>query len=112
MGWNIVEITITVPNTAAAGVEVNNTNKKVNFENCAPFTDCITETNNAQVYYAQKIDLVMPMYNLIEYSDAYLKTSGSLWHGYRDEPALNPNAKIIISLLITIIVLHSNLNSK
>ena len=97
---------------AAAGVEVNNTNKKVNFENCAPFTDCITETNNAQVYYAQKVDLVMPMYNLIEYSDAYLKTSRSLWHGYRDEPALNPNAKIIIFLLITIIVLHSNLNSK
>ena len=54
----------------------------------------------------------MPMYNLIEYSDAYLKTSGSLWHGYRDEPALNPNAKIIIFLLITIIVLHSNLNRK
>ena len=76
------------------------------------FSDCVTEINNTQVGDAQKIDVVMPTYNLIEYSDAYLKTSGSLWHGYRDEPALNPNAKIIIFLLITIIVLHSNLNSK
>ena len=37
----------------------------------------------------KKIDVVMPMYNLIEYSDAYLKTSGSLWQYYRDEPTLN-----------------------
>ena len=37
----------------------------------------------------------MPMYNLIEYSDAYSKTSGSLWQYYRDEPALNANGRII-----------------
>ena len=36
----------------------------------------------------RKIDIVMPMYNLIEYSDAYLKTSESLWQYFRDEPAL------------------------
>ena len=35
------------------------------------------------------------MYNLIEYSDAYSKTSGSLWQYYRDEPVLNPNGKNI-----------------
>ena len=58
--------TITVPNTAAAGAAVNNTNKKVIFKNCAPFTDCITEKNNTQVDDAQKIDEVMPIYNLIE----------------------------------------------
>ena len=54
---------------------VNNTNKNVIFKNCAPFTDCITETNNTQVYVAQKNDIVMPTYDLIEYSDAYSKTS-------------------------------------
>ena len=73
----LVKGTITVPNTTAAGVAVNNTNKKVIFKNCAPFTDCITEINNIQVDDAQKTDTVMPMYNLIEYSDAYLKKSGS-----------------------------------
>ena len=37
----------------------------------------------------------MPMYNLIEYSDAYSKTSGSLWQYYRDKPALNANSETI-----------------
>ena len=37
----------------------------------------------------------MPMYNLIEYSDAYLKTSGNLWQYYRDEPVLNTNDDFI-----------------
>ena len=66
-----VKGTITVSNTAAAGAAVNNTNKKVKFKNFVPFTDCITKINNAQVDYAQKIDVVMSVYNLIEYSDAY-----------------------------------------
>ena len=43
----------------------------------------------------KKIDIVMPMYNLIEYSDADSKTSGSLWKYYRDEPALDNNGNII-----------------
>ena len=80
--------TITVPNTAAAGAAVNNTNKKI-FINCAPFTDCLTEINNTQVVDGQKIDVVMPMYNLIEYSDAYSKTSGILWQYCTEEPALD-----------------------
>ena len=49
------------------------------FKNCALFTHCITEINNTEIDDAQKIDFVMPMYNLIEYNDAYSKTSGSLW---------------------------------
>ena len=53
----------------------------------------------------------MPMYNLIEYSDDYSKTSGSLWQNCRDEPALDA-AILLIFLLITLIVIHSNLNSK
>ena len=54
------------PNTTAAGAAVNNTNKKVIFKNCAPFARCITEINNTQVNDAQKINVVMPMYNLAE----------------------------------------------
>ena len=64
---------------AVAGAVVNNTNKKVIFKNCPPSTDCITEINNTQVDDAQKIDIVTPMYSLIEHSDAYSNTSGSLW---------------------------------
>ena len=60
--------------------------KGVTFKNCAPFTNCISETNNTQVDNAKDIDIVMPMYNLIEYSDNYAKTSGSLWQYCRDEP--------------------------
>ena len=86
---------ITVPNTAAADAVVNNTNKKVIFKNYTPFTDCITEINNTQIDDAQKTDIAMPMYNLIEYSDAYLKTSESLWQYHRDEPALDNNGNII-----------------
>ena len=37
----------------------------------------------------------MPEYNLIEYRDSYLNTSGSLWQYYRDEPALNANGEVI-----------------
>ena len=57
----------------------NDINKTVIFKNCAPFTDCISKINNAQVDNAKDIDIVMLMYNLIEYSDNYSKTSGSLW---------------------------------
>ena len=71
--------TITVPNTAATGAAVNNTNKKVIFKKCAPFTDFITEINNTQVDDAQNIDVVTPMYDLREYSDGSLRTSRSLW---------------------------------
>ena len=42
-------------------------------------TDCISEINNTKLDNAKYIDVVMPMYNLIEYSDNYSKTSESLW---------------------------------
>ena len=74
----LVKGTISVNNTAGAGVGANNTNKKVIFKNCAPFTNCISEINNTQIDNAKDIDIVMPMYNLIEYSDNYAKTTGSL----------------------------------
>ena len=88
----IVKGAITVNNTAAEGAAANNTNKKVIFKNCALFTNSISEINNTQVDNAKDIDIVMPMYNLIEYSDNYAKTSGSLWQYCLDIPALNNNA--------------------
>ena len=47
---------------------------------------CISRINNTDTGNARDIDIVMPMYNLIEYSNKYLKTSGSLWQYYEDEP--------------------------
>ena len=78
-GYILVKGNISVNNTAgaaAAAAAANNTNKKVIFKNCAPFTNCISKINNTQVDNAEYIDTVIPMYNLIEYSDNYLKTSG------------------------------------
>ena len=89
--------TITVPNRAATGTATNNTNKRLIFKKCATFTDCITKINDTQVDDAQNIDVVMPIYNLIEYRDACLKTSGSSWQYYRDEPALYANNNNIIN---------------
>ena len=81
--------TITVSNTAAAPAGANNTNKKVIFKICAPFTICISEINNTQVDNAKDIDIVMPMYNLIECSDNYAKISGSLWQYCKGIPGVN-----------------------
>ena len=92
----LVKATITVNNTAAQGAAANNTNKKVIFKNCAPFTNCISEINNTQIDNAKDIDIVMPMYNVIECSDNYAKTTGSLWQYCKDIPALNANDEITI----------------
>ena len=64
-------------------------NEVVAFKNCSPFIICISEINNTQIDNCQDIDIIMPMYNLLEYSDNYAKTSGSLWQYYRDEPNNN-----------------------
>ena len=80
---------------AAAAAVVKDTNKELVLKKWAPFTDYITEISKTQVDDTQEIDIVMTIYNLIEYSDAHLKTSGSLWQYYRDEPALDNNNNII-----------------
>ena len=90
----LVKGTISVNNTAAQGAAANNTNKKVIFKNCAPFTNSISEINNTHIDNAKDIDIVMPMYNLIEYSDNYAKTTGSLWQYCKDIPARNNNDEI------------------
>ena len=92
----LVKGTISVNNTAAQGAAANNTNKKVIFKNCAPFTNCISEINNTQIDNAKDTDIVMPMYNVIEYSYNYAKTTGSLWQYYKDIPARNANDEIIV----------------
>ena len=69
-----------------AARETDEENRGVIFKNCAPFTKCIRRKNNTDIHNAQDIDIVMPMYNLIEYSDNYSKTSGSLWQYYKDDP--------------------------
>ena len=61
----LVKGNITVNNTAADGAAANNTNKKVIFKNCAPFTDCTSKINNTQVDDGKDIDIVMPIYNLL-----------------------------------------------
>ena len=87
----LVKGTIAANNTTAVDANANNTNKKVIFKNCAPFTNCISEINNTRIDNAKDIDIVMPMYNLIEYSDNYSETSGSLWQYCKDIPAVDNN---------------------
>ena len=98
----LVKGIISVNNTAAQGAAANNTNKKVIFKNCAPFTNCISEINNTQIDNAKDIHIVMPMYNLIEYSDNYAKTTGSLWQYCKDIPARNDNDEIIVFDVINV----------
>ena len=78
--------TITGAGDDAAAIQADERDKGVAFKNCASFTSCLSEINNTQIDNSKDIDIVMPMYNLIEYSDNYGKTSGSLWQYCRDEP--------------------------
>ena len=83
------KITITGAGDDAAAREADERDKGVAFKNFAPFTNCISEINNTQIDNAKDIDILMPMYYLIEYSYNYSKTSGSLRQCYKDE--LNDN---------------------
>ena len=82
-------------NTAAIINAINAANdnefgeKKLIFKNNAPFINCISKINGIKVDNAEDLDVVMPMYNLLEYSKNYKKTAGSLWNYYRDEPDSN-----------------------
>ena len=67
-------ITITSARNKDAVRQLDERKKEVIFKNCAPYTDSITEINNAQIDNANCIDVVMPIYKLIEYIDNYSKT--------------------------------------
>ena len=69
--------------------DANKQNKNLAFKNNAPFINCISKINGVQIDNAEDLDVVMLMYNLLEYSKNYRKTTGSLWNYYRDEPS-NP----------------------
>ena len=73
----LVKGNISVNNTGTAETPTNR-KKKVIFKNCVLFTTCISKINNTQIHNAEYTDVVMPMYNLIEYSNNYSRTSGSL----------------------------------
>ena len=76
------DITVTNPNNAKR-------NKAVAFKNNAPFINCISKINGIKIDNAGDLDVVMPMYNLLEYSKNLRKTTGSLWNYYRGQPS-NP----------------------
>ena len=67
----------------AAGADANT---RLDLKNCAPFTKCNLEINDEHVDTAENLDIVMPMYNLIEYSDNYQDSSATLYQYKRDEP--------------------------
>ena len=58
---------------------VGDNGAEVEFKNCAPFTKCITKIDGTITDDSEDLDLVMPMYNLLEYSSNYYDTTGSLW---------------------------------
>ena len=98
------------PNNTAAKVTATNTandnsfgERKLVFKSNAPFTNCASKINGVKIDNAQDLDVVMSMYNLLEYSKNYRKTTGSLWNYYRDEPNSGTDANNIT---------HSILNSK
>ena len=76
------DIAVTNPNNAKR-------NKAVVFKNNAPFINCISKINDIKIDNAEDLDVVMPMYNLLEYRKYYRKTTESLWNYYRDQPS-NP----------------------
>ena len=83
----VVEGTITVKGDSKRDIKT----RSLVFKNNAPFISCISKINNALTENAEDLNVVMPMYNLIEYSKNYRKATGSLWNYYRDEPNNPPN---------------------
>ena len=83
------KITITGARYNEAARRADERNKGVAFKNSASFTICISEINNTQIENCKDTDIIMPMYNLIEYSDNYAETSGNLRQYCRDEQPNN-----------------------
>ena len=88
-----------------ANVQNKPANSKVCLKNCAPFVSCTSQINDEFLEEAKNFDIVMPMYNLLEYSDNYEDSTGSLFHFKRSEVdgnnagaapgvAINPNSNI------------------
>ena len=71
------------PNVAVIQDDINN--KQVIFKNSAPFTVCTTQINNTQIEDAKDFEVVILMYDLIEYSNNYSVTTASLWQYHKHE---------------------------
>ena len=84
----LVKRTVTIPDSEIAANR-KHAGKKTIFKNCAPLTDSISEISNTSIDNAKGIGVEMPMHNLIEYRNTYLKTSGTLQQYYRNKPAGN-----------------------
>ena len=76
----------------------NRRNEKLTFRDNAPFKSCILKINNTFIDSAEDLDVVRPMYNLLEYSNNYSRTSVSLWNDYIDEvnEDVNENVMMVI----------------
>ena len=72
--------------------DANKRNKHLAFKNNA-FINCVSESNGVKIDNAEDLDVVMPVYNLLEYSKSYRKTTGSLWNYYRHEPSNRLSSK-------------------
>ena len=77
-------ITLTKATTEGGFIDIRN--KSLAFKSKAPFTNYISKINNVLTDNAEDLDVVMLVYNLLEYSKNYRKTTGILWNYYRDEP--------------------------
>ena len=76
-----------------AGVN-GNENTYVCFKNCSPFTRSVIHLNDEHIEAADNLDIVTALYNLIEYSDNYKQSSGSLWQHKRNEQNFNAAGNI------------------
>ena len=84
--------------TVAGNAPRDRQNRPVILKNNVPFISCITRINGELIEDADDLDVVMPMYNLLEHSKNYRKTTGSLYNCYRHE--LNDDANLKITLTI------------
>ena len=94
------------PNNTAAIVTATNTandnefgEKKLIFKNNVQFINCVSKIISVRIDNAEDLDVVMPMYNFLEYSKNYRKTAGSLWNYYRDKPNAGVNNGITYSIM-------------
>ena len=100
----LVKCTVTVNGVAnGAENEILRRNRPLMLKNNAPFVSCMTKINNEFIEDADDLDIVMPMYNLLEYTKNYRKTIGSLCNYYRDalsddnNPNNFPNTNVVNS---------------
>ena len=82
--------------TLEADNDANKRNENLAFKNNASFINCISKINGVKIDNAEDLDVVMPMYKLLEYTKNYRKITGRLWNYYRDEPS---DPLLILNLL-------------